>query len=69
MPAQSWTTTHEDFTRSFNGILMQAKAMGVDTNDKGINEFLQHQAEVLASHRAEARFYTNALNRAVFEES
>ncbi len=68
MPVQSWTTTHEDFKRAFNGILMQAKSMGVDTNDKGINEFLQHQAEVLASHRAETRFYTNALNKSTGEE-
>ena len=63
MPAKSWKVTPEQFHRAFNGVLMQAKAMGVDTNDRAINEFLQHQAEVLASHSAEAHFYSNLLNK------
>lgn len=58
--AQSWEVTEQDRENAKKGILTQWEA-----ND--IQGFIRNQIEVVASLNAQARFYSNALNKMLTE--
>lgn len=59
--ADGWEVTPTHFHNAFQGVLMQAKAHGLDVNDRNINNFLSMQAEVIAAAIAGQDFYARAL--------
>jgi hypothetical protein len=54
----TWTVTQAHIDHARMGLVMQAKAHGLDLNDKNIKAFIEHEVKVIAAYEAQCNFYS-----------
>jgi len=62
MADATWTVNSDEFNTAFNGLRMQAKHFGLDTTDGDVHDFILHEAEVISSLFAQARYLQGVID-------
>ena len=58
MSKDTWKVTSTHIDKARMGLVIQAKAFGVDLNNESNKKFIEHLVKVLAAYEAQTNFYS-----------
>jgi len=63
MAEKTFEPTKSEWRTAFNGLRMQAKSFGLNPNQTKLAMFIEHEADVISSLFAQARFLDNIIHK------